>query len=301
MSTTMPHCDLKLLGAASCWGAPDRRCNRGPELLRSMGLERMLQAAGCEAGWQVVLHPHKISSITDTYDIVADFCRRLAGEVATAVQAGTPFAVLGGDHSCAIGTWSGAAAAMPNRRPIGLIWIDAHMDSHTPETSLSGALHGMPLASLLGYGDPRLSSVEFAGPKLLAEHVCLIGVRSYEASEAEFLKQHKVRVYFMDEVRARGLSVVMNEAYDRVAHGTAGFGVSIDLDAIDPHDAPGVGSPEPGGIAAADLLRALAPLAMQPGLLGIEIAEFNPAQDHNDETVRLIRALCEAFFAGGAS
>jgi len=298
MSTTL-HPHLRLLGAASCLGARDRRCDLGPELLRGMGLQRTLHAAGCEAIWQAMLYPQKTPLLTDAYDVIADLCQRLAAEVMVAVQAGTPFAVLGGDHSCAIGTWSGAAAALPNRRPLGLIWIDAHMDSHTPETSTSGALHGMPLASLLGYGDTRLSSVQFAGPKLFAEHVCLIGVRSYEPAEAAFLQQHKVRVYFMDEVRERGLSTVMNEAYELISRGTAGFGVSIDLDAIDPLDAPGVGSPEPGGIAAADLLQALSPLSTKPGLLGIEIAEFNPARDRNDETVRLIARLIEDFFSGG--
>ena len=297
--SAMSHRHLRLLGAASCWGAQDRRCDLGPELLRGLGLQRTLRAAGCNAVWQAILHPQKTPLITDSYDVIADLCQRLALEVTAAVQAGTPFAMLGGDHSCAIGTWSGAAAAIPNRRPIGLIWIDAHMDSHTPETSVSGALHGMPLASLLGYGDPRLTTVQFAGPKLFAEHVCLIGVRSYERDEAEFLQQHKVRVYFMDEVRERGLSIVMNEAYELIARGTAGFGVSIDLDAIDPLDAPGVGSPEPGGITAADLLQALAPLSAKPGLLGIEIAEFNPARDRNDETARVITRLIEGFFTGG--
>ncbi len=298
MSTTLyPH--LRLLGAASGLGARDPRCGVGPELLRGMGLQRTLCAAGCEAVWQAILYPQQTPLLTDAYDVIADLCQRLAAEVMVAMQAGTPFAVLGGDHSCAIGTWSGAVATLPNRRPLGLIWIDAHMDSHTPETSTSGAVHGMPLASLLGYGDARLSSVQFAGPKLFAEHVCVIGVRSYESTEAAFLRQHKVRVYFMDEVRERGLSTVMNEAYELISRGTTRFGVSIDLDAIDPLDAPGVGSPEPGGIAAADLLQALAPLSAKPGLLGIEIAEFNPARDHDDKTARVITRLIEEFFTGG--
>ena len=298
MSTTL-HPHLRLLGAASCLGARDRRCDMGPELLRGMGLQRTLRAAGCESVWQAMLYPKKTPLLTDAYEAIADLCQRLAAEVMVAVQAETPFAVLGGDHSCAIGTWSGAAAALPHRRPLGLIWIDAHMDSHTAESSPSGALHGMPLASLLGYGDTRLSSVQFAGPKLFAEHVCLIGVRSYEPAEAKLLQRHKVRVYFMDEVRERGLATVVNEAYELISRGTTHFGISIDLDAIDPRDAPGVGSPEPGGIAAADLLNALAPLSAKPGLLGIEIAEFNPARDHNGETLRIIARLIEDFFAGG--
>lgn len=327
MSHPYPH--LRLLGAASCLGARDRRCDLGPELLRDLGLQRILRAAGCEAVWQAILHPHKTPLITgypsgvdrtltrhvglkphlqlintvgvapEAADVIAELCQRLAVEVAVAVRAGVPFAVLGGDHSCAIGTWSGVAAVLPHRRPLGLIWIDAHMDSHTPETSASGALHGMPLASLLGYGDARLTGVQFAGPKLFAEHVCLIGVRSYEPAEAEFLRQHKVRVYFMDEVRERGLFTVMNEAYELISRGTTQFGVSIDLDAIDPLDAPGVGSPEPGGITVADLLHALAPLSVKPGLLGIEIAEFNPARDHDDKTARVIMRLMEEFFTGG--
>lgn len=295
----MLHPYLRLLGAASGLGARDRRCDLGPELLRDLGLGRTLRAAGCAPVWQAMLSPQKNPLMVDPYDAIADLCQRLAIEIMVAVEADTPFAVLGGDHSCAIGTWSGAAAALPNRRPLGLIWIDAHMDSHTPETSASGAVHGMPLASLLGYGDARLTKVQFSGPKLFSEHVCLIGVRSYEPAEAEFLRQHKVRVYFMDEVRRRGLATVMNEAYELISRGTAGFGISIDLDALDPQDAPGVGSPEPGGIAALDLLHALAPLSAKPGLLGIEIAEFNPARDPDGKTAQVITRLIEEFFTGG--
>lgn len=322
--STILHPHLRLLGAASCWGARDRRCDLGPELLRDMGLQRILRAAGCEAVWQAILYPQKtppntgyapgvrrsmgrdaghsiefIDSAVQAVDVIAELCQRLAVEVAATVQAGVPFAVLGGDHSCAMGTWSGAAAALLHRRPLGLIWIDAHMDSHTPETSSSGAVHGMPLASLLGYGDSRLRNVQYAGSKVFAEHVCLIGVRSYEPAEAEFLQQHKVRVYFMDEVRERGLSTVINEAYELISRSATQFGISIDLDAIDPLDAPGVGSPEPGGIAAADLMQALAPLSAKPGLLGIEIAEFNPARDHDNKTARIIMRLIEEFFTGG--
>lgn len=295
----MLHPHLRLLGAASGLGARDRCCDLGPELLRDLGLGRTLRTAGCTPVWQAMLSPQKKPLMVDPYDAIADLCQRLAVEIMVAVEADTPFAVLGGDHSCAIGTWSGAAAALPNRRPLGLIWIDAHMDSHTPETSASGAVHGMPLASLLGYGDARLTKVQFSGPKLFSEHVCLIGVRSYEPAEAEFLRQHKVRVYFMDEVRRRGLATVMNEAYELISRGTAGFGISIDLDALDPLDAPGVGSPEPGGLAALDLLHALAPLSAKPGLLGIEIAEFNPARDPDGKTARVITRLIEEFFTGG--
>lgn len=203
--------------------------------------------------------------------------------------------VLGGDHSCAIGTWKGIAQALAPRGPLGLIWIDAHMDAHTPETTPSGMLHGMPVASLLGYGDPRLALDPFTA--FDPRRFCLVGVRSFEAGEAALLDRLCVRVFLMREVERRGLTEVMDEAL-AIAGGDAGsYGISLDLDALDPRDAPGVGVPVRGGIRGDELCRALARLARDPALAALEIVEYNPYRDHDGVTARLVEDIVLSLLA----
>ncbi|MFQ5937375.1 MAG: arginase, partial [Acidiferrobacterales bacterium] len=198
----------------------------------------------------------------------------------------------GGDHSCAIGTWTGVTGALASSGSVGLIWLDAHMDSHTPETSPSGAVHGMPLACLLGFGPIPLVRLGGFSPKLLPEDVCVVGVRSFEPVEATLLTELGVRVFDMDEVDRRGLSTVLDEAQSHVQRHTAAYGITIDIDVIDPGDAPGVGTPEPGGIGGKDLSAALRELTEQSAPVGVELAEYNPDKDVNGMTADLI---CELF------
>jgi len=219
---------------------------------------------------------------------------RLAAEVERVLQAGNFPLVVGGDHSCAIGTWSGVHRALADRGPIGLIWIDAHMDSHTFATTPSGQIHGMPLAALLGHGDATLTGIEGIEAKLLPEHVCLIGVRSYEAGEAALLHGLGVRVFEMDEVRRRGLAEVFEEALTIVRQGTAGFGVSVDLDALDPEEEPGVGTPVPGGLRRAELADALSRLRGDRAFVAMEIVEYNPRRDRGHATADAAGALAGA-------
>jgi arginase len=289
---------VRAFGFASGRGANDPRCAHGPERLRAAGLVSAPDIADLDLRWGAVLHAHS-DAARSTVETVADVCRRLACCVRDTVAAGARFTVLGGDHTCALGTWSGAREALADRGPIGLVWMDAHMDAHTPQTSPSGNLHGMPLACLLGRGDLCLTSLAARGPVLTPEHVCLIGVRSYEYDEAELLERLGVRVFFMDEVRWRGLDVIVPEALRIVCRGTAGFGVSLDLDALDPLDAPGVSLPVADGLRAAETLDALRSLGAQADLLGIEIAEFNPYRDSDGVTARLIAQLLHACLSPG--
>lgn len=286
--------DLKIIGVASGRGAQDQRCADGPEALRSAGLLARLHAAGVSAVWQETLFPAASGTPSE---IVSKLCTRLAGKVdALCNQRDFPV-VLGGDHSCAIGTWSGVFRAIQSRGALGLIWLDAHMDSHTPETSPSGALHGMPLACLLGYGLPELTGIAGCTPAILPQHLCLIGVRSYEAGEMLLLRQLGVRIFFMDEVRERGLAAVMADALEIVQRGTAGFGISIDLDVLEPCEDPGVGSPAAGGVLGFELMRALKQVQGHPLLLGMEIVEYNPSLDRNQITAQSAMGLLEAAFA----
>src|SRR5262249_12391204 len=234
---------------------------------------------------------------TGPLDAVAGACEKLAERVADTIQdRGLPV-VLGGDHSCAIGTWKGAAQALAPNGPVGLLWIDAHMDAHTPQTTPTGALHGMPLACLLGHGDPVVTALA-DDARIAPQHVCLIGVRSFESGEAALLKRLGVRVYFMREVVRRGLDAVMREALEIVQRGTAGFGVTIDLDALDPRDAPGVGTPVPGGLGVGELTATLTRLAHHPRLVGVEIVEYNPDRDRDAATAGLVTDILDALTAG---
>jgi arginase len=280
---------VEIIGVALGSGARDTRCSLGPAALHASGIaERLQRSSGRTVLWNEILKP--VQDAADALTMVHEICGRLAWHVQkTAARRRMPV-VVGGDHSCAIGTWSGVARSVPGK--LGLIWIDAHMDAHTPETTLSGALHGMPLACLLGHGDPRLVGLT-AGHHLAPQHLCLIGVRSFESGEALLLARLGVRIMFIDEVVERGIDACIAEALAIATGGTAGFGVSLDLDAIDPEDAPGVGSPVEGGLAGDDAVRALALLHDHPALKALEVVEYNPALDTSGATARLVRRLME--------
>jgi arginase len=224
-------------------------------------------------------------------DAVAESARWLARATRRQAENSSRFLVIGGDHSCAIGTWSGASEAIRRSGPIGLIWIDAHMDMHVPATTHSGAINGMPVAVLLGYGAPELTGLVHGRHAIAPEHICLVGVRSFEPEEIEFARRHKVRVIDMDEVSRRGIGDSLAEARAIAGNGVAGYGVSLDLDAFDPDDAPGVGTPEPGGIRANEFLEYWTGLTNSAACRGIEIVEYNPYRDRADRTANLMNAL----------
>jgi arginase len=279
----------QIIGAAIGLGAKDSRCEHGPAALQGGGILDRLQQQLPASIWSGILHARGNARGCDVLPNIAAFCTRLARATYKAVRTDRCAWVIGGDHSCAIGSWSGIASAYDGS--LGLIWIDAHLDSHTPDSSPSGAVHGMPLACLLGAGPPLLTELGGHGAKLRAQNVCVLGVRSFEPAEEMLLQRLGVHVVFMDEIRRRGMAAVFAEAIDRVSSNTVGFGVTIDLDVIDPRDAPGVGSPEPGGIAGAELAQVLAQLAGRHDLTGVEIAEFNPERDVNGATATLIYEL----------
>lgn len=289
---------VSLIGAASGLGARDTRCAGGPEALRAAGLAERLRAGGVQADWRHILTPLPARSIADA---IAALCASLADAVRDVLADGHRFAVIGGDHSCAVGAWSGAANALAPRGRLGLIWVDAHMDSHTPDTTPSGTYHGMPVACLLGHGDPALTRIADRAPALAPGHVCLVGVRSYEVEEPALLDRLGVRVFFAEDVARRGIDAVMRDAAAIALDGTAGAGLSVDLDVVDPGEAPGVGSPVAGGLAAAPLVEAVRVLGRDRRFLGCEIAEYNPALDDDGRTAALAGDLVAAFLAGGVS
>ncbi len=298
---------IELIGAACGLGGAEPGCARAPQALAESGLADLLRERGADAHWGATLAVERGGR--DARRAVSAFCARVAEAVAEALRAGRTPCVIGGDHACAAGTWNGVARALLQSRaaaghiemarsagPLGLIWIDAHMDSHTPGTSPSGRLHGMPLASLLGQGDDELPGFDAAA--LAPQHVCLVGVRSFEPEEARLLARLGVRVFFMEEIWQRGLDAVMNDALAIVTHGTAGFGITLDLDALDPADAPAVGTRATDGIRARALLAALAKISRDPRLVGFELVEYSPDLDRDGRTARLVPELIAAALVG---
>ena len=283
--------NIMVIGAASGAGAPDPATAEGPDALRRYRAFHDSPLQHVE--WDAILRVPRDAQDTPLHAVAA-LGARLAAEVESVLQAGHFPLVVGGDHSCAIGTWSGVHRALADRGPIGLIWIDAHMDSHTFATTPSGQIHGMPLAALLGHGEAALTAIDGAEAKLRPEHVCLIGVRSFEAGEAALLQRLGVRVFGMDEIRRRGLAAVFDEALAIVRHGTAGFGVSVDLDALDPEEEPGVTTPVPGGLRRDELAAALSQLRGDPAFVAMEIVEYNPRHDRDRATANAAGTLVDA-------
>ena len=188
---------IRIIGAASGLGAQDQACEDGPVAFHRSQVWHEL-AHHPRIDWGRTLFPPDEGAPAGR---IAVLCRHLANEVEQTLNAGEFPVVIGGDHSIAIGTWSGVAAQLGE--PPGLLWIDAHLDSHTPETSYSGAIHGMPLACLLGRGDKRLLNIGRRGPQVSARHTAVLGPRSYEPEEIEFLQRMGVRIFFNDEIRQR--------------------------------------------------------------------------------------------------
>lgn len=285
---------LALIGFASGVAANNPDCALGPWYLHSH--PRLFRQLGFKTHWHTMVKAATHETGRDTLPEVEVSLEQLSQAVLELAVARQAFCVVGGDHSCGIATWSAVAHANRAKGDIGLIWIDAHMDSHTPETSESQNIHGMPVAHLLGEGVESLCRLLDSDPKIKPENLCLIGIRSYQSGEAQLLKRLGVRIYFIEEVLQRGIDVVLAEATAQVSRNTCGFGVSIDMDAIDPQDAPGVGCREPMGIAGADLRQALQGLAEQQPLLGLELTEYNPLQDIEAKTAQLLVELMHAVY-----
>ena len=179
---------------------------------------------------------------------------------------------------------------------LGLLWIDTHMDAHTPRTSHTGRLHGMPLAWLLGQDDDPLYGL--ATGVIEPEHVSLVGVRSFEPEERERLERLGVRIFYMEEVSTRGLDAVLADALAIAQSGTSAFGISVDLDAVSPEEAPGVGTPVPGGMSGADLTRALERIGGRDDLAAVELVEYSPRLDPTGRSARVAIEILRAALCG---
>ena len=275
----------------------------GPSAVRVAGLEARLEAIGHiveDAGNVAVALPEQkkegaahakyLKEITAT-------CTTSADLVLKTLEAGKIPLVLGGDHSVAAGTVSGVAKYYRRKnQKIGLIWIDAHTDMNTPETSPSGNVHGMPLAALMGLGPSELGNIYEFSPKVNPENCVLVGIRDVDNFEKENIRKAGVEVFTMRDIDERGMRVVMEEALAMAGRGTAGYHVSLDMDWIDPEDAPGVGTPVWGGATYREAHLAMEIIADDGRMLSFEMVEVNPVIDEHNQTADLAVELALSAF-----
>ena len=287
---------LHLLGYASGIAGAQTGSGQGPLMMQNSTYLLELITQDLALQWDTMLQPNP--TVTKILPEVVRLCEQLSSYINKLAQKKQRFVVIGGDHTSAIGTWSGAAHAKRDEGNLGLIWIDAHMDSHTPDTSATGNLHGMPVAALLGHGSESLTQLCDRLPKLLPQNICLIGVRSFERAEAELLQKLNVQIFYMKEIEQRGIEAVLLDAIKLVSRNTVSYGVSIDIDSVDPTDAPGTGVVEPNGIKADQLCNALTLLTNDSRLIGYEIAEFDPTFDQQHKTEKLIARMILAIELG---
>lgn len=295
---------IDIIGYDCGWGCADYGCEDGPAHIDMAQVLQALQSH--DAKWLGALGIKTLGS-HDTLDtkektlsLVQEALKRLSSRARDAAMAGRIPVTVGGDHSSAIGTFSGVISARQNAGRFGLIWMDAHMDAHTFETSYQGKWggwwHGQPLASLTGQGLPAFTKLCGDMTKINPAHVSIIGPHSYEQAEVDYTKQYGIRVYYLEEVRARGFKAVFEEALARATTGTDGFGLSIDLDGFRGADAPGVGTAEEDGMVAAEVLPILESVAQHPLFQALEIVEFNPHNDIDHKTAQLVTRLFRSIF-----
>lgn len=268
---------FRTIGYCFSGAGPDHHANHGPILFQPHLDESLFPH------WKL-LYPKD----QDTYQNVLYLNTQLCELVHLYLQQNITPWVISADHSSAIGTWSGVSKF--TNHPIGLIWIDAHLDAHTPKTSITQNLHGMPVAHLLGKGDQALSEIGTFGPKINPEYLVYIGTRDYEPAELDFIKSTPATIYTMQDIKAQGIERILKKAVTHVNRCPSGYGLSLDIDAFDPKEITAVSTPSENGIPfsafcdAIESLDQLTPLAM-------EITEYNANHDQNAATLKAISAL----------
>lgn len=283
--------EIVIIGVPVDLGAGRRGVDMGPSAIRYAGLKARLEALGHHVRDSGNLAVPMAELITPPapgdplryLEPLVEVNRALAQGVAAVVAEGDFPLVLGGDHSLAIGSVSGHAQA----RPIGLIWIDAHADFNTPETTHSGNIHGMSVAALTGRGAPSLTQLLRTAPALQDAQIAMVGIRDLDPLERHALRASGIHVYTMHDVDRRGMAAVMEEAISHASHGVSGMHVSLDLDALDPSVAPGVGTPVLGGIAYREAHLAMEMIAESDKLLALDLVEVNPILDQRNATAEL--------------
>lgn len=291
--------ELRIIGVPSDLGQGRRGVDMGPSAIRYAGLERKLKALGhnVEDLGNVTVPTPEMHTVTNEklkyLNEVQQVSTDVHGVVKDVLTKGHIPIILGGDHSISIGSVAGVAAA---NRSFGVIWYDAHGDMNTEETTPSGNIHGMPLAVSLGYGHKDLVNLGGFTPKVKPENVVLVGIRSIDADEARLIRESGIRAYTMAEIDRRGMAQVMEEAVAIASNGTEGIHLSLDLDALDPMFAPGVGTPVNGGVTYREGHLAMEILCDSGKLRSVDVVEVNPILDQENKTAQMAVELVESLF-----
>jgi arginase len=291
---------VSILGVPCGFGASIAGVDLGPAAMRVARLRQRVAQLGYEVrdlGDLRLECPNEAAppgSKTKFLAEIAAGCTLLAADVKKILEGGELPIVLGGDHSIAIGSVSGVSSFCRARgESVGLVWFDAHADMNTPETTPSGNIHGMPLAVLFGRGAPELTGIEGFSPKLDPSLCVHIGARDVDPGEREMIRELGIRFITMREIDERGMSACMDEALSIARRASAGYIVTLDIDALDPRDAPGSGTVVRGGLTYREAHLAMEKIAEVGGALSLEVVEINTALDVNNRTAELgVELIC---------
>ena len=293
---------VRIIGVPMDIGGNRRGVDMGPSALRIADLQPRLEMLGyrVEDGGNISVPIAEelppASREQHFLNEVVQVCDRLARRVGGALEEGYLPLVLGGDHSLSAGSTAGTAAHYKGlNHKIGVIWVDAHTDMNTPQSSPSGNVHGMPLATLLGMGPPQLTDLGSPGADVDSRNAVVIGARSIDETEIPNIEDRGLRVITMTELDKRGLGEVMAEALEIATDGTVGFCCSFDLDVIDPREAPGVGTPVRGGLNYRESHLLMEMIADSGKMVSLEVVELNPVLDRSNATGQLgVELICSA-------
>jgi arginase len=287
---------IRIIGVPIDLGQNQRGVNMGPSAIRYAGLSKKLKRLGLalhDAGNLFVPVRESLAEAEqgNFLSSIQQVCQAAYEAGQQAVDAGDIPLFLGGDHSLAIGTIGGVS----HRQPTGVIWVDAHGDANSPQSSPSGNIHGMPVSVLLGEGFPELVNVGRPGAKIQGRDMVMIGIRDLDAWERAWLKQSGISVYTMRDLDERGMSAIIREALQRLEH-CSRLHVSLDMDALDPDTAPGVGTPAPGGLNYREAQLLMEIIADCGKLSSADVVEINPILDHENRTAKMAVELIASLF-----
>jgi arginase len=285
---------IRIIGVPMDLGQSRRGVDMGPSAMRVAGLLTRLKQLGHQVedlGNLSVKQPEEMhfgEKRAKYLNEIAETCKGLGEQTEQALVDGFLPVVLGGDHSIAAGSCSGVANYYHKEsKKVGYIWLDAHGDMNTPESSPSGNVHGMPLAAIIGHGPPELADLFGFRPKVEPRNVSLVGVRDLDPKERRLIKDSGVHAFTMRDIDERGLRDVMSEAIRFATDDAAGAVVSLDLDFVDPADAPGVGTPVRGGVTYREAHLAMEMIADSEAMVALEVVEINPVIDLHNKTALL--------------
>lgn len=290
----MPRSHIAIIGAPLDLGQGRRGVDMGPSAVRVANLNARVASLGYaveDRGNVPVEQPEAAPEghpRAKYLPQIAATCQRLALLVAETLTGGGVPLVLGGDHSVAVGTVSGVSHFYRQRQQkIGLIWLDAHADINTPDSSPSGNVHGMPLACIVGQGPAELTDLFGYRPKVAPENVVIVGLRDVDQTEKPHVRQFGVHAFTMRDIDERGMRSVMEEAMRLASDGAEGFHLSLDMDFVDPKDAPGVGTPVRGGATYREAHLAMEMICDSRRMVSMEVVEVNPVIDEVNRTADL--------------